>query len=118
MMVVTGTGGGEKKVKGIIHWVSAKHGIGAEVRIYDRLFLEPNPLADKERDFKEFLNPDSLKVSSQAWLEPSLRDVEPETHYQFERLGFFCSDLADSKPGAPVFNRVVTLKDTWAKVSK
>ncbi|HEU5070008.1 MAG TPA: glutamine--tRNA ligase/YqeY domain fusion protein [Verrucomicrobiae bacterium] len=101
-----------RKVKGTIHWVSAAHAIDAEVRLYDRLFTEPEP--DKDgRDFKTALNPKSLEVVT-AKLEPSLKDAKPELRYQFERLAYFCLDQ-DSAPGKPVFNRTITLKDTWAK---
>jgi glutaminyl-tRNA synthetase len=105
-----------RKVKGTIHWVSAQHAINAEVRMYDRLFTVEEPDGDKEgRDFKEFLNPHSLDVLKNAKLEPSLADAKPETRYQFERLGYFCTDPKDSKPGNPVFNRTISLRDSWAK---
>jgi len=108
----TGGATAARKVKGTIHWVSAAHAVDAEVRLYDRLFTEPEP--DKDgRDFKTALNPKSLEVIT-AKLEPSLRDARPELRYQFERLGYFCLD-PDSAPGQPVFNRTITLKDTWAK---
>jgi glutaminyl-tRNA synthetase len=111
----TGGATASRKVKGTIHWVSAAHAIEAEVRLYDRLFTEPEP--DKDgRDFKTALNPQSLEVVT-AKLEPSLQDAKPELRYQFERLGYFCLD-PDSAPGKPVFNRTITLKDTWAKEAK
>jgi glutaminyl-tRNA synthetase len=100
-----------RKVKGTIHWVSASHAIDAEVRLYDRLFTAPEP--DVDGDFKAFLNPNSLEAVT-AKCEPSLADAAPDTRYQFERLGYFILD-PDSKPGKPVFNRTMTLKDTWAK---
>jgi glutaminyl-tRNA synthetase len=100
-----------RKVKGTIHWVSASHAIDAEVRLYDRLFTVPEP--DGDGDFKAFLNPNSLETVA-AKCEPSLADAAPETRYQFERLGYFVLD-PDSKPGTLVFNRTMTLKDTWAK---
>ncbi len=100
-----------RKVKGTIHWVSAAHAIDAEVRLYDRLFTVPEP--DADGDFKAHLNPDSLEVVP-AKCEPSLADANPESRYQFERLAYFALD-PDSKPGAPVFNRTVTLRDAWAK---
>jgi glutaminyl-tRNA synthetase len=101
-----------RKVKGTIHWVSAAHAVDAEVRLYDRLFTEPEP--DKDgRDFKTALNPKSLEVIT-AKLEPSLKDAKPELRYQFERMAYFCLDQ-DSSPGRPVFNRTITLKDAWAK---
>ena len=108
----SGTPGAEKvKVKGAIHWLSAAHSHAAEVRIYDRLFSVPHP--GRERDFLEDLNPDSKRVIT-AQLEAALRDAKPEERFQFERHGYFCADLRDSKPGEPVFNRAVTLKDSWA----
>ena len=107
-----------RKVRGTLHWVSAKHAVPIEVRLYDRLFSVPYPEADKEgRDFKEFLNPDSLKVIT-AYAEPGLAEAQPGERFQFERQGYFCVDTRDSKPGKPVFNRTITLKDTWAKIEK
>lgn len=103
-------------VKGTIHWVSAAHAATAEVRLYDRLFKVENPAAE-EGDFKSYINPDSLQVISQAYVEPALLDVKPGERFQFLRKGYFAVDL-DSKPGKPVFNRTVTLKDTWAKEAK
>jgi glutaminyl-tRNA synthetase len=102
-----------RKVRGTIHWVSATHAIDAEVRLYDRLFTVPEPDADGG-DFKLFLNPHSLEVA-QAKCEPSLAHADPNVRYQFERLGYFALD-PDSKPGHLVFNRTITLKDTWAKM--
>jgi glutaminyl-tRNA synthetase len=105
-----------RKVKGTIHWVSAQHAINAEVRLYDRLFTVEEPDADKEgRDFKAFLNPNSLEVLKNAKLEPSLATAQPETRYQFERLGYFCIDPKDSKSDNLVFNRTISLRDSWAK---
>ena len=105
-----------RKIKGTIHWVSAAHALDAEVRLYDRLFTVEAPDADKEgRDFKTFLNPGSLDVLKGCKLEPSLKVAKPEARYQFERLGYFRADPIDSKPGALVFNRIVSLRDTWAK---
>ncbi|NBQ43757.1 MAG: glutamine--tRNA ligase, partial [Mycobacteriaceae bacterium] len=101
-----------RKVKGTIHWVSAAHAVDAEVRLYDRLFTEAEPDADG-RDYKTVLNPRSLEVIT-AKLEPSLKEAAPEARYQFERLGYFCLDK-DGTPAKPVFNRTITLKDTWAK---
>jgi glutaminyl-tRNA synthetase len=103
-----------RKVKGTIHWVSAADAYDAEVRIYDHLFKVPEP---ESETFLENLNPDSLKIV-RAKVEPSLRDAKPSEHFQFERLGYFCVDSVDSKPGNPIFNRASTLKDTWAKVAK
>jgi glutaminyl-tRNA synthetase len=105
---------GRPKPKGIIHWVSARHAIEAEARLYDRLFTVELP-DEGDRDFLEVMNPKSLEVISHAKLEPCLRDAQPGSHWQFERVGYFFADPGDSKPGAPVFNRTVTLKDSWAK---
>ncbi len=104
----------QRKVKGTLHWVSVPHAIDAEVRLYDRLFLDEDPAGHKEVDFKEFLNPDSLKVLQNCKLEPSLQDAVAGDKFQFQRLGYFCVDL-DSKPGHIVFNRTVPLRDSWAK---
>ena len=98
-----------RKVKGVIHWAPAQLGISAEVRLYDRLFLHPEP--DSE-DLRNALNPDSIH-STTATIEPALASAPPAAHYQFERLGYFFTDPLDSAPNAPVFNRVVTLRDTW-----
>ena len=107
------TGGptANRKVKGTIHWVSAAHAVEAEVRLYDRLFTAAEP--DAEGDFKKHLNPRSLEAV-RAKCEPSLKEATPESRYQFERLGYFALD-PDSRPGNPVFNRTITLRDTWAK---
>ncbi len=107
-----------RKVKGTIHWVSAAHALQCKIRLYDRLFAVENPDADKEVDFKEHLNPDSLSLLSNCMVEPSLADLEPGACVQFERQGYFCIDTKDSKPGAPVFNRTVGLRDSWAKRKK
>jgi glutaminyl-tRNA synthetase len=107
-----------RKVKSTIHWVSAAHAVDAEVRLYDNLFSTPNPNEDVEgKDFTANLNPNSLEVLTHAKLEPCLASVEAFSRYQFERLGYFCAD-PDSKPGKPVFNRTVALRDTWAKIEK
>lgn len=104
-----------RKVKGVIHWLSAAHALPAEVRLYDRLFTDPEPDGHRERDFLEFLNPDSLSVA-QGWVEPAAAQAKPEDRYQFERLGYFCADRYDHVPGTRlVFNRTVGLKDTWTK---
>jgi len=104
-----------RKVKGVIHWLSAEHALAAEFRLYDRLFTVAEPDGDKARDFREFLNPESLAVA-QGWVEAAVNDAAPETRYQFERLGYFCADRSDHQPGGKlVFNRTVTLKDSWAK---
>ncbi|MCF0181876.1 MAG: glutamine--tRNA ligase/YqeY domain fusion protein [Muribaculaceae bacterium] len=115
---LSGTEGGNRKVKGTLHWVSAEHAVDAEVRIYDRLFSVENPSAEAERDFRELLNPDSLKVINNAKIEPFLAETaQVEDKYQFQRIGYFCVD-PDSKPGHLVFNRTISLKDSWAKAQK
>ena len=107
-----------RKVKGTLHWVSARHAMEAEIRLYDRLFSVENPEADKEKDFKDFLNPDSLISLSGCRVEPGLAELQAGRQVQFERQGYFCLDSVDSKPEKPVFNRIVTLRDTWAKLKK
>jgi glutaminyl-tRNA synthetase len=108
-----------RKVKGTIHWVSAGDAFNAEVRLYDHLFVKPNPDdVAPGKTFLDNLNPNSLVVVKNAQLEPSLKEAKPNEKFQFERHGYFCADAKDSKPGAPVFNRSVTLKDSWAKVEK
>jgi len=106
-----------RQVKGTIQWVSAAHGIRCEVRLYDRLFTIPDPDAG-EGDFKDYLNPHSLVVMGGAVIEPSVRDDAPGSRYQFERVGYFCSDIVESRSDALVFNRTVTLRDTWAKAAQ
>ncbi len=107
-----------RKVKSTIHWVSAAHAVDAEVRVYDKLFTKEDPnQVDEGQEFIANLNPNSLEVIANTKLEPSLANAPVEGHFQFERLGYFCVD-PDSKPGRPVFNRTVALKDTWAKVEK
>jgi glutaminyl-tRNA synthetase len=110
-----------RKVKGTIHWVSKAHAVDAEVRLYDRLFTVENPLDEAmlEREgkrFTDYINPNSLTVVHGAKVEPSLKDAAPGSRYQFERVGYFCVDAVDSKPGALVFNRTIQLKDSWSKV--
>ena len=108
-----------RKVKATLHWVSAPHALKSEVRLYDHLFLRPDPEGDKGgADFKAYLNPDSLEVLKTCRVEPSLGGAAPGSRYQFERLGYFCIDPFDSKEGAPVFNRTVSLRDTWAKIER
>ena len=107
---------GRKKVKGIIHWVSAKHGLPVEVRVYDRLFDVENPTGDKQVDYRDHLNPESLEVL-EGLVEPSLANAARGAAFQFERLGYFCVDKA-STVDKTVFNRTVTLRDTWAKLNK
>jgi glutaminyl-tRNA synthetase len=105
-----------RKIKGTIHWVSAAHSIEAEVRLYDRLFTVPNPGSDKGgADWKSCLNPASIETLKACRLEPGLVDAAPESLYQFERQGYFCVDAVDSSTAKPVFNRSVTLRDSWAK---
>lgn len=104
-----------RKVKGVVHWVSAAHAVDCEVRLYDQLFLAENP--DTE-DYLQHLNPDSLVVLSNCKAEPSLADTQPEQRFQFERLGYFCTDRYDSTAEKPVFNRTVALRDTWAKIQQ
>jgi glutaminyl-tRNA synthetase len=107
-----------RKVKSTIHWVSAAHALDAEVRIYDKLFTKEDPnQVEQGQEFTANLNPQSLEVISNAKIEPSLAAAAVESRYQFERLGYFCVD-PDSKPGRPVFNRTVALKDAWAKIEK
>ena len=107
-----------RKVKGVIHWVSAKHAIEAEVRIYDRLFNHPTPDDGKEGiDYKERINPDSLHTLSYCYLEPSLNDAKPGERFQFEREGYFCKDVMQVGD-KPVFNLTVTLRDSWAKIEQ
>jgi len=111
----TGLPGAARKVKGTIHWVSAEHGVNAEIRLYDRLFSVANPLADKSRDFLEFLNPHSLDIIRNAVVEPEIASSVSGTCYQFERTGYFVHDSIESRKDHPVFNRAVTLRDSWAK---
>jgi len=107
-----------RKIKATIHWVSAAHAASAEVRLYEHLFTKPDPYDYPEgADWRVNLNPKSLEVIAAAQVEPSLKDARAGGHCQFERIGYFSVDR-DSKPGAPVFNRTVTLKDTWAKIEK
>jgi glutaminyl-tRNA synthetase len=108
-----------RKVKGTLHWVSAKHAITAQVRLYDHLFIKENPNEHEEgQDFTDFINPKSLEVLNDCKLEPSLAGAAPASRYQFERLGYFCVDSKDASPTTPVFNRTVSLRDTWAKILK
>ena len=104
-----------RKVRGTIHWVSAQHAVSPEIRLYDRLFLSPEPGSGSD-DFKADINPDSLEILTNCKLEPSLINAKASEHYQFERVGYFNVDPQDSREGSPVFNRTVTLRDTWAKV--
>ena len=108
-----------RKVRGTLHWVSAAQALESEVRLYDHLFTKPNPDdAAQGEDFKSYLNPDSLEILDSCKLEPSLARAAPGSRYQFLRLGYFCVDAKDSDQDKPVFNRTVTLRDTWAKIEK
>jgi glutaminyl-tRNA synthetase len=108
-----------RRVKSTLHWVSAAHSIEAEVRLYDHLFLKANPSDEKEGgDFKRYLNPNSLETLTSCRVEPSLKGATPGSRYQFERLGYFCVDSVDSSNKELMFNRTVTLRDTWAKIQK
>ena len=105
-----------RKVKGTIHWVSAKHCLDAEVRLYDRLFSVPNP--GRDGDFKKDINTDSLQVLTHCKVEPSLKNTDPNVTVQFERKGYFCVDFVDSSPEHLIFNRTVPLRDSWKKIEK
>ena len=111
----SGTGTSDKKVKGTIHWVSAGHGVPAKVRLYDRLFTVPDP--NSVDDFMTVLNTDSLETVD-AILEPALQELAVGQAVQFERLGYFCADSEEHSAEAPVINRIVTLRDSWAKIEK
>jgi glutaminyl-tRNA synthetase len=114
----SGMPGASRKVKGTIHWVSARHGVPVEARLCDRLFTVPNPLGEKDRDFREFINPHSMDVLTNVIVEPGVAEGGPGDFYQFERTGYFCHDVVDSKPGRPVLNQIVTLRDSWARIEK
>ncbi|MGD8761116.1 MAG: glutamine--tRNA ligase, partial [Desulfobacteraceae bacterium] len=108
-----------RKVKGTLHWVSAKHAVSAEVRLYDHLFVKENPNEVEDgKEFTDYINPKSLEILKNCKLEPGLANARPESRFQFERLGYFCVDAKDSTAEALVFNRTVTLRDTWAKILK
>ena len=115
----SGASQASRKVKGTLHWVSAAHAIQAEVRLYDHLFLVPDPGSDKEgEDYRVHLNPQSLERLSHCYMEPSLKDVKTDCPLQFERQGYFCVDRVDSSGNALVFNRTVPLRDSWSKIGK
>ncbi len=103
-----------RKVKGTLHWVSAEHSVNAEIRLYDQLFVEPNPRADSDTDFMDLINPESQVIITGAKVEPSLARAQCGDTFQFERTGYFCAD-PDSAPGSPVFNRTVPLRDSWGR---
>jgi len=108
-----------RRVKGTLHWVSAAHAVQAEVRLYDHLFIKPNPASDEEgKNFKTLLNPHSMERLDPCYVEPALGGVKPGSRYQFLRLGYFCKDSESQASGMPVFNRTVSLRDTWAKIEK
>lgn len=112
----SGMSTGTRKVKGTLHWVSAEHAVKAEVRLYDHLFLKENP--EEDEDFKTNMNPNSLEILTSCLLESGMSAASPGSRYQFLRQGYFFVDPFDSKDGAPVFNRIVSLKDSWAKIQK
>ncbi len=108
-----------RKVKGTLHWVSASHALSARVNLYEHLFVKENPNAVEEgKDFSDYLNPNSLEILKNCKVEPSLSAARPGDRYQFERLGYFCVDTKDNTLESFVFNRIVTLRDTWAKILK
>ncbi len=113
----SGIGTSTKKVKGTIHWVSTKHAIDCEVRLYDRLLIVEDPTSEKDRDYKDLINPNSLEIIPNAKLEPFIKSAKPGDRFQFERQGYFCVDSKYTRIERLVFNRTVTLKDTWAKTS-
>jgi glutaminyl-tRNA synthetase len=115
----SGMPGANRRVKGTIHWVSAAHAVPVEIRLYDRLFNVPNPLGDKDTDFLEYLNPDSLQIIETAYVEPSVTEEGSPDAFQFERVGYFVKETKDAggDGGKTVFNRTVTLRDTWAKLA-
>ena len=112
----SGTEASKRKVKGTIHWVSIAHALEAEVRVYDRLFTHENPDGNKDIDFKEYINPESLQIVT-GFVEPSLASAKELDHFQFQRLGYFCLDR-DSTKEKLVFNKTVGLRDSWAKISE
>ncbi|MDR2757505.1 MAG: glutamine--tRNA ligase/YqeY domain fusion protein [Planctomycetaceae bacterium] len=114
-----GTSADGRKVQGTIHWVSTEHAVNAEVRLYDRLFIKETPDDPQDpTDYREYLNKNSLEIISDAQLEPDLATATPDKRYQFERIGYFCVDAVDSKPDKLIFNRTVSLRDSWAKIEK
>jgi glutaminyl-tRNA synthetase len=109
------TGTSAKKVKGTIHWVSSKHAIDCEVRLYDRLLTVEDPASEKIKKYEDLINPNSLKIVPDAKLEPFVKSAKPGDRFQFERQGYFCVDTKHTTKEKLVFNRTVTLKDTWAR---
>ena len=107
-----------RKVRGTLHWVPAAHALSIEVRLYDRLFTVEDPAGGKDSDFASFINPNSLEILKECFVEPSLKGAPPGSHYQFERIGYFCVDSKDSTEDNLFFNRTVTLRDSWAKIMK
>jgi glutaminyl-tRNA synthetase len=108
-----------RRVKATLHWVSAAHAVPAEVRLYSQLFTRENPLDVEEgKDFKDYINPESLEILTSCQVEPGLADAKPGSRYQLERLGYFCVDAVDSSQGRLVLNRTVQLRDTWARIRK
>jgi glutaminyl-tRNA synthetase len=106
-----------RKIKGVIHWVSAPYGLPAEIRLYNRLFIHPTPDAAKDgKNYKEYINPDSLHTLTQCIVEPNLAEARPGENFQFEREGYFCLDPKLSKESFLVFNRSVTLRDSWSRL--
>jgi glutaminyl-tRNA synthetase len=114
----SGLPGASRKVKGTIHWVSAVHGVNAEVRVYDRLFSVANPLGDKDRNYLELLNPHSLDIVSDAIVEPVVAEGCPGDFFQFERVGYFTIDQDSGDAAHPILNRTVSLRDSWAKLNE
>jgi glutaminyl-tRNA synthetase len=111
----SGMSGSDRKVKGTLHWVSVEHSVPAEVRLYDRLFMVENPAEENTADFRELLNPDSLKVLSNCRIEPFVANAKPMEMFQFQRIGYFNVDK-DSESGKLIFNRTVPLRDSWGKM--
>lgn len=107
-----------RKVRGVIHWVAASHAVKAEIRLYDRLFTVPAPDSSKEESFLDFINPDSLQIIESAMIEPSMLDAEKGERFQFEREGYFCVESPATEDGKLIFNRIVTLRDSWAKIER
>ena len=107
-----------RRVRGTLHWVSARHALPAEVRLYDKLLRDSDEEDEDSRDFISLLNPDSLQTLTSCQVEPGLANAKPGSRYQFERQGYFCADTRDSRPGSPVFNRTVSLRDSWARIEQ